>query len=145
MAGKKILTQFALPVGSTSGSFGSGSAGQVLTSGGSSSSMYWGSGSGVGKYTYEFGWNQNSPPTGCSFVNTNATNDTVRLVHSFGRICVVNLIDVDDYLGAGAYYGADMGADISVIHNNNSVDLIISDVSGGIPSTSDDFKVIIIG
>tara|TARA_Y100000401_G_C8321977_1_gene225880 strand:+ start:1679 stop:2236 length:558 start_codon:yes stop_codon:yes gene_type:complete len=41
MAGKKILTQFALPVGSTSGSFGNGTAGQVLTTGGDSASMYW--------------------------------------------------------------------------------------------------------
>jgi len=52
MAGKKILTQFALPVGSTSGSFGNGTAGQVLTTGGDSASMYWadaGSGSGGDK------------------------------------------------------------------------------------------------
>ena len=41
MAGKKILTQFALPVGSTSGDFGNGTAGQVLTTGGDSASMYW--------------------------------------------------------------------------------------------------------
>ena len=47
MAGKKILTQFALPVGSTSGSFGNGTAGQVLTSGGASASMYWGTPSGT--------------------------------------------------------------------------------------------------
>ena len=41
MAGKKILTQFALPVGSTSGDFGNGTAGQVLATGGDSASMYW--------------------------------------------------------------------------------------------------------
>ena len=41
MAGKKILTQFALPVGSTSGTVGNGTAGQVLATGGSSASMYW--------------------------------------------------------------------------------------------------------
>lgn len=53
MAGKKILTQFALPVGSTSGDFGNGTAGQVLATGGDSASMYWkddatGSGGGSG-------------------------------------------------------------------------------------------------
>lgn len=49
MAGKKILTQFALPVGSTSGDFGNGTAGQVLTTGGDSASMYWDSAGGVTK------------------------------------------------------------------------------------------------
>ena len=49
MAGKKILTQFALPVGSTSGDFGNGTAGQVLTTGGDSASMYWDSAGGVSK------------------------------------------------------------------------------------------------
>ena len=52
MAGKKILTQFALPVGSTSGTVGNGTAGQVLATGGDSASMYWAnSGGGVGKYS----------------------------------------------------------------------------------------------
>ncbi len=52
MAGKKILTQFALPVGSTSGTVGNGTAGQVLATGGDSASMYWvNNGGGVGKYT----------------------------------------------------------------------------------------------
>ena len=47
MAGKKILTQFALPVGSTSGTVGNGTAedestaSQVLATGGASGSMYW--------------------------------------------------------------------------------------------------------
>ena len=151
MAGKKILTQFALPVGSTSGDFGNGTAGQVLTSGGANASMYWGTAggsSGVGKKTYEFRWMDNTPPSGVSFHQTNAANDTVRLTHTFGTMTIVNMIDENGLFGGGNNVDLIMGDDVLVTQGNNTLDITLTGIDANeVPAYSDNknFKVIIIG
>tara|TARA_S200002703_G_scaffold77555_1_gene66856 strand:+ start:980 stop:1510 length:531 start_codon:yes stop_codon:yes gene_type:complete len=84
MAGKKILTQFALPVGSTSGSFGNGTAGQVLTSGGASASMYWGTAggsSGIGKATFHLKWGSESGNGTNGSWRDSGTDGKIELMH----------------------------------------------------------------
>ena len=147
--GSSATDQIIIDGGTLSFQGSIGSEGNVLTVN-SSNKAAWAAPSGANKKTYEFRWATSSPPTGCSFHNTNGTaNDTVRLTHTFGEMAIVNVIDVNDLFGTSiTNYGVQMGYDFSVSHGNNTMDIILTGVdSDDVPSFSDNknFKVIIMG
>ena len=147
MAGKKILTQFALPVGSTSGSFGSGTAGQVLTSGGSSASMYWGTAggsSGIGKVEKTVTWNYPAGnDAGVTFSGSTATG-TATITHNLNtQFVIVSAIDTHGH-DAGANEQVDMGYNLIVkCPTVNTITLHWEGDSA--PDTTSEFKVTIMG
>ncbi len=147
--GSSATDQIIIDGGTLSFQGSIGSEGNVLTVN-SSNKAVWAAPSGANKKTYEFRWATSSPPTGCSFHNTNGTaNDTVRLTHTFGEMAIVNVIDVNDLFETNiTNYGVQMGYDVSVSHGNNTMDIILTGVnSADVPSFSDNknFKVIIMG
>tara|TARA_Y100000361_G_scaffold123465_1_gene116114 strand:- start:1081 stop:1524 length:444 start_codon:yes stop_codon:yes gene_type:complete len=147
MAGKKILTQFALPVGSTSGSFGNGTAGQVLTSGGASASMYWGTAggsSGIGKVEKTVTWNYLAGnDDGVSFSGSDASG-TATLTHNLNtQFVIVSAIDVDGHDTTAAGEQVDMGYNLIV--KCPTVNTITLHWDSNAPSSSAEFKVTIIG
>jgi hypothetical protein len=142
--GSSATDQIVIDGGTVSFQGSIGSEGQVLTCDANSKAV-WGD-AVVKKKTYEFRWAASSPPSGCTFHAGTATNDTVRLTHTLGSMCIVNMIDVNDFFGAGAGYGLDMGADVSVFQGNNTLDIVLTSVSTApIHSANKNFKVIIIG
>tara|TARA_Y100001973_G_scaffold71044_1_gene103568 strand:- start:27 stop:524 length:498 start_codon:yes stop_codon:yes gene_type:complete len=162
MAGKKILTQFALPVGSTSGSFGNGTAGQVLTSGGASASMYWGTAGGGGvacqKFTLTWRDTDDQSFTGSargdgasgkiSFVGSatwDSFNDVLRFTHDLGTgFLSVSIMDVNDVYGGGANTYVDMGNDIIAKYVGDDI-TEIDFGQGGSPQSGNVFKIVFIG
>lgn len=148
MAGKKILTQFALPVGSTSGSFGNGTAGQVLTSGGASASMYWGTAggsSGIGKVEKTVTWNYPAGnDAGVSFSGSNASG-TATITHNLNtKFVIVSAIDEDGHDTTAAGEQVDMGYNLIVKCPTVNTITLHWDGSSE-PSSSAEFKVTIIG
>lgn len=148
MAGKKILTQFALPVGSTSGSFGSGTAGQVLTSGGSSASMYWGTAggsSGIGKVEKTVTWNYPAGnDAGVTFSGSTATG-TATITHNLNtKFVIVSAIDTHGHDTSAANEQVDMGYNLIVkCPTVNTITLHWEGDSA--PDTTSEFKVTIMG
>jgi len=160
MAGKKILTQFALPVGSTSGDFGNGTAGQVLTTGGSSASMYWANaGGGVACQKFTLTWRNANDQlfTGSArgdgasgkfaFVGSdNWTNtDVIRFTHDLGTgYLSVSIMDVNNVYGGGANTYVDMGNDVIAKYVGNDITEIDFGQSSS-PSNGNVFKIVFIG
>ncbi|MAK37377.1 MAG: hypothetical protein CMC15_14575 [Flavobacteriaceae bacterium] len=164
MAGKKILTQFALPVGSTSGTVGNGTAGQVLATGGSSASMYWkddatGSGGGVACQKFTLTWRDANDQlfTGSArgdgasgkfaFVGSdNWTNtDVIRFTHDLGTgYLSTSIMDVNNVHGGGTNSYVDMGNDVVAKYVGDNVTEIDFGVVGS-PSSGDVYKIVFIG
>ena len=160
MAGKKILTQFALPVGSTSGSFGNGTAGQVLTTGGNAASMYWANaGGGVACQKFTLTWRNANDQlfTGSArgdgasgkfaFVGSdNWTNtDVIRFTHDLGTgYLSVSIMDVNNVYGGGANTYVDMGNDIIAKYVGDNI-TEIDFGQGGDPDNGSVFKIVFIG
>ena len=160
MAGKKILTQFALPVGSTSGSFGNGTAGQVLTTGGDSASMYWANaGGGVACQKFTLTWRNANDQlfTGSArgdgesgkfaFVGSdNWTNtDVIRFTHDLGTgYLSVSIMDVNNVYGGGANTYVDMGNDIIAKYVGDDITEIDFGQNSS-PSNGNVFKIVFIG
>lgn len=151
--GSSATDQIIIDGGTLSFQGSIGSEGNVLTVN-SSNKAAWAAPSGANKKTYEFRWDTSSPPTGCSFHNTNlggssTKHDTVRLTHTFGEITIVNMIDVNDLFGSGlTNYGLQMGYDVSVSQGNNTMDIILTGIDAvNVPtySSNKNFKVIIMG
>ena len=160
MAGKKILTQFALPVGSTSGTVGNGTAGQVLATGGSSASMYWANaGGGVACQKFTLTWRNANDQlfTGSArgdgasgkfaFVGSdNWTNtDVIRFTHDLGTgYLSVSIMDVNNVYGGGGNTYVDMGNDIIAKYVGDDI-TEIDFGQGGSPSNGNVFKIVFIG
>jgi len=160
MAGKKILTQFALPVGSTSGTVGNGTAGQVLATGGSSASMYWANaGGGVACQKFTLTWRNANDQlfTGSArgdgasgkfaFVGSdNWTNtDVIRFTHDLGTgYLSVSIMDVNNVYGGGANTYVDMGNDVIAKYVGDDI-TEIDFGQGSSPSNGNVFKIVFIG
>ena len=160
MAGKKILTQFALPVGSTSGTVGNGTAGQVLTTGGDSASMYWANaGGGVACQKFTLTWRNANDQlfTGSArgdgasgkfaFVGSdNWTNtDVIRFTHDLGTgYLSVSIMDVNNVYGGGANTYVDMGNDVIAKYVGNDITEIDFGQNSS-PSNGNVFKIVFIG
>ena len=160
MAGKKILTQFALPVGSTSGTAGNGTAGQVLATGGSSASMYWANaGGGVACQKFTLTWRNANDQlfTGSArgdgasgkfaFVGSdNWTNtDVIRFTHDLGTgYLSVSIMDVNNVYGGGANTYVDMGNDVIAKYVGDDI-TEIDFGQGSSPSNGNVFKIVFIG
>ena len=160
MAGKKILTQFALPVGSTSGTVGNGTAGQVLTTGGSSASMYWANaGGGVACQKFTLTWRNANDQlfTGSArgdgasgkfaFVGSdNWTNtDVIRFTHDLGTgYLSVSIMDVNNVYNGGANTYVDMGNDVIAKYVGDDI-TEIDFGQGSSPSNGNVFKIVFIG
>ena len=70
----------------------------------------------------------------------------MRLTHTLGSMCIVNMIDVNDFFGGSDGYSLDMGADVSVFQGNNTLDIVLTSVNTAPTySANKNFKVIIIG
>ncbi len=161
MAGKKILTQFALPVGSTSGTVGNGTAGQVLTTGGNAASMYWANagGGGVASQKFTLTWRTGSNQTftgsargdGASgkiaFVGSETWDSTnvIRFTHDLGTgYLSVSVMDVNNVHGGGANTYVDMGNDVIAKYVGDNVTEIDFGVNSD-PSNGNVFKIVFIG
>lgn len=160
MAGKKILTQFALPVGSTSGTVGNGTAGQVLATGGDSASMYWvnnGGGVACQKFTLTWRTGDNQTFTGSvrgdgesgkiAFVGSETwdSSDVLRFTHDLGTgYLSVSIMDVNNVYGGGANTYVDMGNDIIAKYVGDDI-TEIDFGQGGSPSNGNVFKIVFIG
>ena len=160
MAGKKILTQFALPVGSTSGAVGNGTAGQVLTTGGNAASMYWAnSGGGVAcqKFTLTWRTGNNQTFTGSvrgdgatdkiAFVGSETwdSSDVLRFTHDLGTgYLSVSIMDVNNQYNGGANTYVDMGNDIIAKYVGDNI-TEIDFGQGGDPDNGSVFKIVFIG
>jgi len=161
MAGKKILTQFALPVGSTSGSFGNGTAGQVLTTGGDSASMYWANsgGGGVSCQKFYLAWRSASDQSftgsargdGASgkfaFVGSEnwSNSQTIRLTHDLGTAYLsISIMDANDAYSLGDNRYVDMGHDVVAKYVGDNT----TELDFGVrvnPTSGDVFKIVFIG
>ena len=160
MAGKKILTQFALPVGSTSGTVGNGTAGQVLATGGDSASMYWANaGGGVACQKFTLTWRDANDQlfTGSArgdgasgkfaFVGSdNWTNtDVIRFTHDLGTgYLSVSIMDTNNVYGGGANTYVDMGNDVIAKYVGDDI-TEIDFGQGSSPSNGNIFKIVFIG
>jgi len=162
MAGKKILTQFALPVGSTSGTIGNGTAGQVLATGGDSASMYWvnNGGGGVASQKFTLTWRTGSNQTftgsargdGASgkiaFVGSETWDSTnvIRFTHDLGTAFLsISVLDVHNVHSGGTNSYVDMGNDIVATYAGDNVTDIDFGSNADEPSSGNVYKIVFIG
>ena len=141
MAGKKILTQFVLPVTSSGGNMGNGTDGQALLSGGSSASMYWGSVPRIKTFDV-FHDNTANSSAGVTFVGS---DDNARIVHNLNTVNLfVSILDVNNHLQSGSNVYADVGASTDVLVEKIDANTIQLNWNSE-PSDGDEFKVTIMG
>lgn len=141
MAGKKILTQFVLPVTSSGGNMGNGTDGQALLSGGSSASMYWGSVPRIKTFDVVHDNTANSS-AGVTFVGS---DDNARIVHNLNTVNLfVSILDVNNHLQSGSNVYADVGASTDVLVEKIDANTIQLNWNSE-PSDGDEFKVTIMG
>ena len=141
MAGKKILTQFVLPVTSSGGNMGNGTDGQALLSGGTSASMYWGSVPRIKTFDV-FHDNTAHSSAGVTFVGS---DDNARIVHNLNTVNLfVSVLDVNNHLQNGSNVYADVGSSTDVLVEKIDANTIQLNWNSE-PSDGDEFKVTIMG
>ena len=141
MAGKKILTQFVLPVTSSGGNMGNGTDGQALLSGGSSASMYWGSVPRIKSFTI-YHDNTTNSSSGVSFVGS---DDNARIVHNLNTVNLfVSILDVENHFSSGTNVYADVGASTEVLVEKIDANTIQLNWNTE-PTNGKEFRVTIMG